>query len=200
MITYQQIENIADVLYKCKDSKFIGYAYTVFNEDDVKEKIVLLKQLHSKATHICYAYRLGMDKNNFKANDDGEPHGTAGKPILGQIDSFAITNCIVLVVRYYGGTKLGVSGLIDAYKECAKLTLASTKIKQHIVMDYFEIKCAYENVHLIYRIIQRFDATIISQQIEMNSIFIIAVTTEKNNTLIQQLTESQIDFQFLERK
>jgi len=113
---------------KEKSSKFIAFAFPVDAEISVKKWIDELWELHPKATHICYAYRLGIDKNQYRANDDGEPSGSAGKPILGQIDSKSVTNILVAVVRYFGGTKLGIPGLIESYKEAAKMVLAQSVI------------------------------------------------------------------------
>ena len=200
MNSYHTIETIEDVLYKDKASKFIGFAYSVKEENALKEKLQYLKTLHPKATHHCYAYRLGLDKNNYRANDDGEPNGTAGKPILGQIDSAGITNCLVVIVRYFGGTKLGVSGLIDAYKECAKLTIASTKIIEEKILVYYQIKCSYQNINKIYQIIHHVDANIIDQKLDHESSFIIAIEQDKQATLETKLTDERVEFTFIERK
>ncbi|MFN8281688.1 MAG: YigZ family protein [Chitinophagales bacterium] len=197
MNSYFTIQNIEDILYKDKASKFIGYAYTVNNEHDIKEKLERVKQLHPKATHHCYAYRLGLDKNNYRANDDGEPNGTAGKPILGQIDSFGITNTLLIVVRYFGGTKLGVSGLIDAYKECAKMTLQSTQIIEQKMLNYYEIKCDYSSINKVYQIIHTMNATIIEQYLDNQSRFLISVDQDKITTLENKLTNEKIDFNFM---
>jgi len=197
---YNTIQNIEDILYKDKASKFIGFAYEIKNEDDIKERLLHLKNLHPKATHHCYAYRVGLDRNNYRANDDGEPNGTAGKPILGQIDAHNLTNCLIVVVRYFGGTKLGVSGLIDAYKECAKLTISSTTIIEQRILDYYEIKCLYENINKIYQIINNLQANIIEQNLDNHSSFIISLEQEKNQSLEKKLTDERIEFTFLERK
>lgn len=200
MNAYNTIQNIEDILYKDKASKFIGFAYEIKNEDDIKERLLHLKNLHPKATHHCYAYRVGLDRNNYRANDDGEPNGTAGKPILGQIDAHNLTNCLIVVVRYFGGTKLGVSGLIDAYKECAKLTISSTTIIEQRILDYYEIKCLYENINKIYQIINNLQANIIEQNLDNHSSFIISLEQEKNQSLEKKLTDERIEFTFLERK
>jgi len=197
---YNTIQNIEDILYKDKASKFIGFAYEIKNENDIKERLLHLKNLHPKATHHCYAYRVGLDRNNYRANDDGEPNGTAGKPILGQIDAHNLTNCLIVVVRYFGGTKLGVSGLIDAYKECAKLTISSTTIIEQRILDYYEIKCLYENINKIYQIINNLQANIIEQNLDNHSSFIISLEQEKNQSLEKKLTDERIEFTFLERK
>lgn len=200
LYSYYTIQPAEDILYKDKASKFIGFAYPAKDEKEIKEKLDHLRNLHPKATHHCYAYRLGLDKNNYRANDDGEPNGTAGKPILGQIDSFGITNCLIVVVRYFGGTKLGVSGLIDAYKECAKETIDASTIIELRILDYYELKCSYENINKIYQIVNNCKATITAQQLDNQSVFIIATEQDTSSLLESKLTDEQIEFSFLERK
>lgn len=143
MDTYLTIAATSLGEYKEKGSKFLAYAYFVSNETDIKEKLDLLKKEHFKATHHCYAYRLGTDGKNYRANDDGEPSGTAGRPILGQIDSFGLTNLLIVVVRYYGGTKLGTSGLINAYRESAKEALSNAEKIEKIIESQLECSLAY---------------------------------------------------------
>ena len=200
MHSYFTIQPIEEILYKDKASKFIGFAYPVKDEKEIKEKLDHLRNLHPKATHHCYAYRLGLDKNNYRANDDGEPNGTAGKPILGQIDSFGITNCLIVVVRYFGGTKLGVSGLIDAYKECAKETIEASTIIELRILDYYELKCSYENINKIYQIVNNCKASITAQHLDNQSVFVIATEQNVSSLLESKLTDEQIEFSFLERK
>lgn len=200
MNSYFTIQHIEDVLYKDKASKFIGFGYAVKDENDIKEKLHYLKNIHPKATHHCYAYRLGLDKNNYRANDDGEPNGTAGKPILGQIDSNKLTNCLIVIVRYFGGTKLGVSGLIDAYKECAKQTIAETSIIEERILDYYTIQCSYETINKVYQIIHLVQATIIEQILDNQSTFIISLEQDKSISLENKLTDERIEFTFIERK
>ena len=143
MDTYQTIAAASIGEFKEKGSKFLAYAYFVSNEIEIKEKLDLLKKEHFKATHHCYAYRLGTDGKNYRANDDGEPSGTAGRPILGQIDSFGLTNLLIVVVRYYGGTKLGTSGLINAYRESAKEALSNAEKIEKIIESQLECSLAY---------------------------------------------------------
>ena len=143
MDTYHTIEATSLGEFKEKGSKFLAYAYFVSNETDIKEKLDLLKKEHFKATHHCYAYRLGTDGKNYRSNDDGEPSGTAGRPILGQIDSFGLTNLLIVVVRYYGGTKLGTSGLINAYRESAKEALSNAEKIEKIIESQLECSLAY---------------------------------------------------------
>lgn len=200
MAEYFSIEPVENILYKDKGSKFIGYAYPVKDEAAVKEKLECIRQEHPKATHHCYAYRLGLDKNNYRTNDDGEPNGTAGKPMLGQIDSIGITNTLVVVVRYFGGTKLGVSGLIDAYKETARETLAVATIITYKILDYYRIRCSYEQVQRVYHIVHQVQAQIISQELDILCAFEIAVTEEQRTMLEKKLTEEQLTFEWLYKR
>jgi uncharacterized YigZ family protein len=200
MAEYFSIEPVENILYKDKGSKFIGYAYPVKDEAAIKEKLEFIRQEHPKATHHCYAYRLGLDKNNYRTNDDGEPNGTAGKPMLGQIDSIGITNTLVVVVRYFGGTKLGVSGLIDAYKETARETLAVANIITYKILDYYRIRCAYEQVQRVYHIVHQVQAQIISQELDILCAFEIAVTEEQRTMLEKKLTEEQLTFEWLYKR
>ncbi len=200
MAEYFSIEPVENILYKDKGSKFIGYAYPVKDEAAIKEKLEYIRQEHPKATHHCYAYRLGLDKNNYRTNDDGEPNGTAGKPMLGQIDSIGITNTLVVVVRYFGGTKLGVSGLIDAYKETTRETLAVATIITYKILDYYRIRCTYEQVQRIYHIVHQVQAQIISQELDILCAFEIAVTEEQRTMLEKKLTEEQLTFEWLYKR
>ncbi len=143
MDTYLTIAATTIAETKEKGSRFIAYAYFVQSEEAVKEQVEILRKEHFKATHHCYAYRLGTEGKKYRANDDGEPSGTAGRPILGQIDSFGLTNVLIVVVRYYGGTKLGTSGLIAAYKESAKEALHIAEIEEKIVESTLEMRFAY---------------------------------------------------------
>ncbi|MFN8238535.1 MAG: YigZ family protein [Chitinophagales bacterium] len=200
MDAYKTIEPVEDFLYKEKSSKFIGFAYPVNNEEDIREKLSAVKNLHPKATHHCYAYRLGLDKNNYRANDDGEPNGTAGKPIIGQIDSLGLTNCLVIVVRYFGGTKLGVSGLIDAYKETARETLASATIVERKILDYYSITCHYAAINKVFQLIHKLNAVIVHQEIDNTVSFLIGIEQNKSLHLEKELKEQQFPFNFVERK
>ena len=193
MFEFQTIEKpIEDILMKEKGSKFIGFAFPVNSESDIKDSLNQLKSIHPKATHHCYAYRIGMDKNNYRANDDGEPSGTAGKPILGQIDSFGVTNCLIIVVRYFGGTKLGVTGLIDAYKSCAKETLQNTNIVLQQIRKNYLIQCDYTITHAIFSLIQKVNATIEKQELEQQSTFVISIEQQDALELEQQFEALKI--------
>ena len=141
--TYLTIETPSIGEYKEKGSKFIAYTFPVYSEEEVKECLEVVKKEHFKARHYCYAYRIGLDGKRFRANDDGEPSGTAGRPILGQIDSFGLANVLSIVVRYFGGTKLGTSGLKRAYKESTKDAFQQAQIVEKIIEDQFHVVFYY---------------------------------------------------------
>ena len=143
MNTYFNITGPIEGYFEDKGSKFLAYAFPCYHEEDLKEALNQIKEQHPKATHHCYAYRIGTDKNNFRANDDGEPSGSAGRPMLGQIDSFNLSNVLVIVVRYYGGTNLGVSGLINAYKKAAADAFNQATIIEMEVMQEMRVSCSY---------------------------------------------------------
>ncbi|HBL77821.1 MAG: YigZ family protein [Bacteroidetes bacterium GWF2_42_66] len=149
---YKTIEIASEGLFKDKGSRFIGYAFPVFTEDEIKDHILRLKKEHYSARHHCYAWRLGADKERFRANDDGEPSSSAGKPILGQIHSFDLTNILIVVVRYFGGTLLGVSGLINAYRAAAKDAIENARIIEKTVEDIIMVEFGYESMNDVMKI------------------------------------------------
>lgn len=155
MNSYFSIEAPSEGWVEDKGSKFLAYSFPVNQEQDIKSCLLQIKTLHPKATHHCYAYRLGLDKNNYRANDDGEPSGSAGRPILGQIDSFKLSNVLLIVVRYYGGTNLGVSGLISAYKKAAAAALQNATIIEKEVMLPIQITCSYLHVNDLFNFLKR---------------------------------------------
>jgi uncharacterized YigZ family protein len=143
MAFYKTLAHASESLYRVLGSKHIGYAIPVKSESEAKQKLEELRKLHAQATHVCYAWRVGWDKNLFRSSDDGEPSGTAGKPILGQIQSFDLTNICIAVVRYYGGTKLGTGGLIDAYKTAARLAIEANEVVEQAVRDHYRLSFSY---------------------------------------------------------
>jgi uncharacterized YigZ family protein len=151
---YTTIAASATAEFKEKASRFIGFAYPVSDEKAVQQCLDALKKEHFKATHVCYAYRLGLLGTQFRANDDGEPNATAGKPILGQIDSFGLTNVLVAVVRYYGGTKLGTGGLKNAYKYGAKIALDAAPKLEVVVEELFEIIYPYSQTNALMHLLK----------------------------------------------
>ena len=170
MDTYQTIAAASIGEFKEKGSKFMAYAYFVSDEIEIKEKLDLLKKEHFKATHHCYAYRLGTDGKQYRANDDGEPSGTAGRPILGQIDSFGLTHVLIVVVRYYGGTKLGTSGLINAYREAAKLALENSIKIEKIIESQIDFSVPYLKMNEVMQFLKQYEIELIATDYSDESI------------------------------
>lgn len=161
--SYKTITTTATSELREKASKFLGFAFPVLNEDDIQLALTEIRKIHPKATHHCYAWRLGYDKNNYRANDDGEPSGTAGKPILGQIDSRDLSNILVIVVRYFGGTLLGTSGLITAYKESAKLTIDQCNIIEKWITKSYQITVDYSLMNDLIEAIKKYKYQVVEQ-------------------------------------
>lgn len=164
--TYLTIDSPAEALFKDKGSKFITFAYPVQNEQQVKDILSALRKEHHTANHHCYAYRLGADKLNVRANDDGEPSNTAGKPILGQIQSNDLTDILIVVVRYFGGTLLGVSGLIQAYKSSAAEAIKASRIIEKQILFSYTIYFPFEQMNDVMKLLKQSDAKITSQQFD----------------------------------
>lgn len=174
--TYKTIAIASEeVLLKEKNSKFYGYVYPITSEDEVKSILDQLKKTHFSARHWCYAYQLGTDKISFRANDDGEPNNSAGMPIYGQIQSFEVTNVLIVVVRYFGGIKLGVGGLISAYKATAQLALEASEIIEKTIDVFFTISFDYKNMNKVMRIVKEKNILIVFQKLEESCEFRIAV-------------------------
>jgi|TARA_R110000823_G_scaffold195162_1_gene326474 uncharacterized YigZ family protein len=174
--TYKTIlKTSEEVLFKEKGSKFFGYAFPVTSEEEVKIHLDNLKKQHHSARHWCYAWQLGKSYEHYRANDDGEPSNSAGMPIYGQLQSFDLTNTLVVVVRYFGGTKLGVGGLIQAYKTAAQMALETCKIVERTIDETFLLKFEYPEMNTVMRIIKEEDITLKNQTMELNCEFEIAV-------------------------
>lgn len=183
---------VGDV-YKVKGSKFIGYAFPVTSEDQAKEYIKQVKEEHYKARHWCYAWQIGYnDKKKYRANDDGEPSNSAGQPILGQIHSFDITDVLLVVVRYFGGTKLGVGGLVSAYKTAAKMVLDSAEIKMKTINCNFGIVFEYKNMDRVLRILKEHKAVILQRKMTLNCAFSIEIRKKNYDKLLAALQETRI--------
>jgi len=163
---YQTIEKESQGFFKDKGSKFYSFAYPVKNEDEVKEILARLRKEHHSARHHCYAWRLGTEEITFRANDDGEPSSTAGKPILGQLQSFNVTNTLIVVVRYFGGTLLGVSGLINAYRNAAAEALKNAEIKQKTVEREIVLDFTYNELAEVMNVIKHENLTVIYTRFE----------------------------------
>jgi uncharacterized YigZ family protein len=164
---YTSIEKPSSAEFKDRGSKFIAYAFPVGSAEDFKKQLQVLKKEHPKAVHHCFAYRIGTDGNNFRSSDDGEPSGTAGKPILGQIDSKGITNVAVIVVRYWGGTLLGVPGLINAYKTAAALALQVTPVVEKQIEVNYSIEFDYTQMNDVMMVMKQFNCTIHANEMQL---------------------------------
>lgn len=174
--TYRTIAKPSEeVLFKDKNSKFFGYAFPVTSEEEVKEHLEDLKKKHHAARHWCYAWQLGELNSHYRANDDGEPSNSAGMPIYGQIQSFNVTNILIVVVRYFGGVKLGVGGLINAYKTTAQMALEESKIVTRTVNQKFKIFFDYPEMNKVMRVIKENDLNVIDQILELDCTIIISV-------------------------
>jgi uncharacterized YigZ family protein len=174
-----------EILFKDKNSKFFGYAFPVSSEDKVKQYIEDLKKQHHQARHWCYAYQIGTDETNiqFRANDDGEPNNSAGMPIYGQIQSFEVTNILIVVVRYFGGVKLGVSGLINAYKTAAQLSLETSKIVTKTINRHYKITFDYKNMNKVMRIIKEKNIKVLDQKLELDCQLNISVRLKESESI-----------------
>lgn len=192
LFEYKTIEKpVENVLLKEKGSKFIGFAYPANNEGELKNVLEEIKAEHPKATHHCYAFRIGLNGENYRANDDGEPSGSAGLPIYNQLLANEITNVIVLVVRYYGGTKLGVSGLVKAYKECAKLTLDEAKIVVKELEIEIEIQFNFNQQNIIFTLLSKFDAKIINFDSQEKASIIAKIKLKHQDEIAESLKNMQ---------
>jgi uncharacterized YigZ family protein len=185
--TYKTISTASEeVLYKEKNSKFFGYAFPVTTEEEIKEILEGLRKTHFSARHWCYAYQIGTEKIQYRANDDGEPNNSAGMPIYGQIHSFEVTDVLIVVVRYFGGVKLGVGGLITAYKTAAQMAMENAEIIECSIDKNFIISFGYANMNKVMRIIKEKNLQIISQKMEMDCE--IQISIRKKN--VQKLLDT----------
>lgn len=194
MSKYKTISTHSEGNFIDKGSKFPSYAFEVNSEEDVKEKLEEIKILHPKATHHCYAYQLGLDKNNYRANDDGEPSGSAGRPILGQIYSNELTNVLIIVVRYYGGVKLGVSGLINAYKKAAQDAINNTEIVEKEVQVMFDVVCNYLEINDLLNYLKKIDVNNLIQQFAEDCKLSFQVEKSKNDEIMHWLENYSLKF------
>lgn len=167
MDIYKTIKEKSEGLFKSRGSKFLSYAFPVKTEDEIKEILNQVKKEHHSARHHCYAWRLGTEEITFRANDDGEPSSTAGKPILGQLLSFELTNTLVVVVRYFGGTLLGTSGLINAYRTAAAEAIKNAKIETRIIEEKFTLKFTYKEMNELMQIIKQENLNISDTRFEL---------------------------------
>lgn len=185
--TYKTIEQAVEGTFKDKGSKFIAFAYPVISETEVKPYLVKLRTEHTKANHFCYAYRLTPDKSVFRVNDDGEPSGTAGRPILNAMLSAGITNTLIVVVRYFGGTLLGVPGLINAYKSAAAEAITIACVIEKTVNDVYEIKFGYLIMNDVMRLIKEEQLTILEQVFDNDCSIRFEVRKSQLNRVLERI-------------
>lgn len=186
---YFTIDKTGTAEFKDRGSKFIAYVWPINNTDDFKKQMESVKKEHPKASHHCFAYRLGLDKNVFRVGDDGEPSGTAGKPILGQIDSKQLTNLLVVVVRYFGGTLLGVPGLINAYKTAASMVLQVTPAVQKPVEVNYRIRFDYTVVNEVMMVVKQCNCTVINQEMQLFCNITIGISKSRLDEVLFRLKD-----------
>ena len=188
---YKTIDKAStEALFKDRGSKFYGYAFAVTNEEEIKENIEFLKKQHYNAHHWCYAWQLGMKYENYRVSDDGEPTNSAGMPIYGQLQAFEVTNILLVVVRYFGGTKLGIGGLIQAYKTAAKLVLENSKIIKKTINEEFVLQFDYPEINKVMQIIKEEQISIIHQKLDLNCMYIISVRKKEAEKVFKRFNKT----------
>jgi len=185
---YQTIEKESQGYFKDKGSKFYAFAFPIKHEDEVKDILTRLRKEHHSARHHCYAWRIGTEEIIYRANDDGEPSSTAGKPILGQLQSYNVTNILIVVIRYFGGTLLGVSGLINAYRSAAADALNNAKIKQKIIEQEVILDFTYNELAEVMNIIKQENLTIINTRFEEKCNLIFSVRKSEYEKVMQKFS------------
>lgn len=188
--TYNTISKESEFsLYKEKGSKFLGIVIPVQNEDEIILQLEKVKSKHHKARHWCYAWQLGLEETVYRVNDDGEPSNSAGQPIYGQILSKELTNVLVIVVRYFGGVKLGVGGLVTAYKTAAQLAIESAKIITRTIDKEFRLIFEYKDMNKVQRIIKKHQVQIVNQKLELHCEYQISIRKSEVEKIINAFEE-----------
>ena len=187
---FKEIKKPSTASLKIKGSKFISYSFNIYSKDDVKEKIAYLRKKEHKARHFCFAYILKNDKSIQIVNDDGEPSSTAGKPILNQIKSNDLTNTLIIVVRYFGGTKLGIPGLIKAYKKAASQVISTCKIITKNIKEQYKVSFNYSQINNVMKIIKLFNLEIINKSLKTECSIIFTVKKDKADNVIKTYKEN----------
>lgn len=195
--TYKTIAAPSEGLYKEKGSKFLAFAYPVQTELKIKEHLEALRKQYYDARHHCYAYVLGPRQEVYRANDDGEPSATAGRPIHGQILSQGLTDILVVVVRYFGGTKLGTSGLINAYKTATLDALQQAEVIEKIVMQRYRVRFPYEQMNQVMRIVKDLQLQVVEQQSDMQCVLILAVRLSESQRCYDKFVEERFDIEII---
>tara|TARA_B100000579_G_C22762918_1_gene819905 strand:- start:613 stop:1221 length:609 start_codon:yes stop_codon:yes gene_type:complete len=193
---YKEIEFNSTASHTIKKSKFISYAYKVYNTQEIKKTIQIVKQKEPSANHHCYAYILNPDKSDFRFFDDGEPSYTAGRQILKEIQRFELTNTLIIVARYFGGIKLGISGLIDAYKSSTTLVIKSLNIITKNIESKYIIKFNYKNIHNTMKIIKDYNIPIIDKEINTKCKFTILISKKNSDEIIQKMNKLNLEIKY----
>lgn len=194
--TYRTLLKPSEGLYKDKGSKFLSYAYPIASEDEAKQHLERLRKEHHSARHHCWAYKFGVNGERYRCSDDGEPSNSAGRPILGQLDAFNVTNVAVIVVRYFGGTLLGVGGLMQAYKESTKNALEQAEIVEKVVQSQFTVFCTYGQNSAVMNLLKRYQGEIVSQKFAETCEFNCAVATNLKDECVAALQKIQCEVNY----
>lgn len=187
--TYLTLARPSEAIFREKMSKFLAFAHPASTVEEAKAVIAQYQKKYFDARHVCWAYMLGFERTDFQSNDNGEPSGTAGKPILGQINSFGLTDTVIVVVRYFGGIKLGTSGLIAAYRETARLALEEAEIVERKVMKHISFTFPYLSMNDVMRLVKQSNLEILSQQFDNACAMTLAVRADDYNTLTSRLRD-----------
>lgn len=187
--TYLTLARPSEAIFREKMSKFLAFAHPASTVEEAKAVIAQYQKKYFDARHVCWAYMLGFERTDFQSNDNGEPSGTAGKPILGQINSFGLTDTVIVVVRYFGGIKLGTSGLIAAYREAARLSLEEAEIVERKVMKQIEFTFPYLSMNDVMRLVKQSNLEILSQQFDNACAMTLAVRADDYNTVTTRLRD-----------
>jgi uncharacterized YigZ family protein len=186
---FYTIDRTATAEFKDRGSKFLAYTFPIQSVEEFRKSMERVKKEHPKATHHCFAYRLGLDSNTYRVSDDGEPSGTAGKPILGQIDSKKLTNILVVVVRYFGGSLLGVPGLINAYKSAAALALQVTPVIQRAIEVPYAVTYDYTQMNEIMMVVKQYNCTVLQQEMNLFCRLVIGIPKARVEEVLYKLKE-----------
>lgn len=199
--SYKTIRVPSEGLFKDKGSRFISFAYPISDQKEIKPLIDILRKEHHEARHHCYAWMLGKERTNFRVNDDGEPSGTAGRPILGQINSSGITNVLIIVVRYFGGTLLGVSGLINAYRSAAASAISNAEIINCTVQEYYELAFQYISMNAVMKVLKEENINQSDQIFDINCHIRINFRTSLKDRILTRLSRIEsLEYKYLETR
>lgn len=196
--TYKTISAESKGSYKEKGSKFLAFVFPVISEEEIRQKLAMLRKEYHDARHHCYAYRLGYDKSVFRINDDGEPSGTAGRPIYGQIVNHDLTRILIVVIRYFGGIKLGVPGLINAYKTATKDALDKTRIITKTIHEEYQVRFDFTAMNSVMKVLKEEEAVIIHQEFENSCTLDFSIRKNSGNKIssrLQKISDVSVTFQ-----